>query len=56
VTHQDSTSRRTSDQIVFLYQGKVQWQGTVVALDHTENPLIRQFMSGSVHGPIQVAG
>ncbi len=56
VTHQDSTIRRTSDQIVFLYQGKVQWQGTVVALDHTENPLIRQFMSGSVHGPIQVAG
>jgi phospholipid/cholesterol/gamma-HCH transport system ATP-binding protein len=49
VTHQDSTIRRTSDQIVFLYQGKVQWQGTVVALDHTENPLIRQFMSGSVH-------
>jgi len=56
VTHQDSTIRRTSDQIVFLYQGKVQWQGTVVALDHTENTLIRQFMSGSVHGPIQVAG
>ena len=56
VTHQDSTIRRTSDQIVFLYQGKVQWQGTVVALDHTENPLIRQFMSGSVNGPIQVAG
>jgi phospholipid/cholesterol/gamma-HCH transport system ATP-binding protein len=56
VTHQDSTILRTSDQIVFLYQGKVQWQGTVVALDHTENPLIRQFMSGSVHGPIQVAG
>jgi phospholipid/cholesterol/gamma-HCH transport system ATP-binding protein len=56
VTHQDSTIRRTSDQIVFLYQGKVQWQGTVVALDHTENPLIRQFMSGSVNGPIQIAG
>jgi phospholipid/cholesterol/gamma-HCH transport system ATP-binding protein len=56
VTHQDSTIRRTSDQIVFLYQGKVQWQGTVMSLDHTENPLIRQFMSGSVNGPIQVVG
>ena len=56
VTHQESTIRRTSDQIVFLYQGKVQWQGTAVALDHTEEPLIRQFMSGSVNGPIQVAG
>ncbi|MTJ06254.1 MULTISPECIES: ABC transporter ATP-binding protein [unclassified Anabaena] len=56
VTHQDSTIRRTSDQIVFLYQGKVQWQGTVSEIDNTENPLIRQFMSGKVQGPIQVAG
>jgi phospholipid/cholesterol/gamma-HCH transport system ATP-binding protein len=56
VTHQDSTIRRTSDKLIFLYQGKVQWQGKVNEIDHTENPLIRQFMSGSIHGPIQVAG
>lgn len=56
VTHQQSTIRRTADRLLFLYQGKVQWQGTVSELDSTENPLIRQFMSGSVSGPIQVAG
>jgi phospholipid/cholesterol/gamma-HCH transport system ATP-binding protein len=56
VTHQQSTIRRTADRLLFLYQGKVQWQGTVSELDTTENPLIRQFMSGSVSGPIQVAG
>ncbi|AKG19942.1 ABC transporter ATP-binding protein [Calothrix sp. 336/3] len=56
VTHQDSTIRRTADRIIFLYQGKVQWQGTVDEIDNTDHPLIRQFMSGSVHGPIQVAG
>jgi phospholipid/cholesterol/gamma-HCH transport system ATP-binding protein len=56
VTHQESTIRRTADRLVFLYQGKVQWQGTVAELDHTDNPLIRQFMSGSISGPIQVAG
>jgi phospholipid/cholesterol/gamma-HCH transport system ATP-binding protein len=56
VTHQDSTIRRTADRLVFLYQGKVQWQGKVSEIDHTENPLIRQFMSGSVDGPIQIAG
>ncbi len=50
VTHQESTIHRTADQIVFLYQGKVQWQGTVEQINHTEDPLIRQFMSGSVHG------
>ncbi|NDJ23304.1 ATP-binding cassette domain-containing protein [Nostoc sp. B(2019)] len=56
VTHQDSTIRRTSDRLVFLYEGKVQWQGTVSEIDSTEHPLIRQFISGSVHGPIKVAG
>jgi phospholipid/cholesterol/gamma-HCH transport system ATP-binding protein len=56
VTHQDSTIRRTADRLVFLYQGRVQWQGRVSEIDHTEHPLIRQFMSGSVNGPIQVAG
>jgi len=56
VTHQDSTIRRTADRLVFLYEGKVQWQGTVSEIDSTEHPLIRQFISGSVHGPIQVVG
>ncbi|MBD2492773.1 ABC transporter ATP-binding protein [Nostoc sp. FACHB-280] len=56
VTHQDSTIRRTADRLVFLYQGRVQWQGTVTEMDSTDHPLIRQFMSGSVQGPIQVVG
>ncbi|MEH2078682.1 MAG: ABC transporter ATP-binding protein [Nostoc sp.] len=56
VTHQDSTIRRTSDRLIFLYEGKVQWQGTVTEIYNTEHPLIRQFMSGTVEGPIKVAG
>ncbi|MEA5505925.1 ATP-binding cassette domain-containing protein [Halotia wernerae UHCC 0503] len=56
VTHQESTIRRTTDRLVFLYQGKVQWQGTVGEIDSTDQPLIKQFMSGSVRGPIQVVG
>lgn len=56
VTHQDSTIRRTTDRIVFLYQGKVQWQGRVEQIDQESNPLVQQFFSGSVSGPIQVAG
>ena len=56
VTHQNSTIRRTADRIVFLYQGKVQWQGTVDDVDTTEEPLIRQFFSGSVEGPIHLVG
>ena len=56
VTHQDSTIRRTADRIVFLYRGKVQWEGSVNEIDTTENPVVRQFFSGRVEGPIQVIG
>ena len=55
VTHQHSTIRRTADRIVFLYGGKVQWIGTVEEIDTTDNPLVKQFFSGSVEGPIRVA-
>jgi phospholipid/cholesterol/gamma-HCH transport system ATP-binding protein len=54
VTHQDSTIRRTTDRIVFLYQGKVQWDGKTHEIDTTDNPLVRQFFSASTHGPIHV--
>ena len=54
VTHQHSTIRRTADRIVFLYGGKVQWVGTVEEIDNTDNPLVRQFFSGSVDGPIRI--
>ncbi len=56
VTHQDSTIRRTAQRIVFLYHGKVQWEGSVEEIDTTDHPMVRQFFSGQVEGPIQVIG
>jgi phospholipid/cholesterol/gamma-HCH transport system ATP-binding protein len=56
VTHQESTIRRTTDRVVFLFNGKVQWKGAVGSIDTTDSPLIRQFFSGKVEGPIQVVG
>ncbi len=56
VTHQDSTIRRTADKLVFLYEGKVQWQGHVSDIDATDNPSIRQFITGSIKGPIHIVG
>lgn len=56
VTHQDSTIRRTADRVVFLYKGKIQWQGKVSEIDTTDNPLVRQFFNASTTGPIQVIG
>jgi len=55
VTHQDSTIRRTADRIVFLYQGLVQWQGTIQEAYTTDSAIVKQFFSGSIEGPIKVA-
>jgi len=54
VTHQHSTIRRTANRIIFLYGGKVQWSGTVAEIDTTDNPLVKQFFSGNIDGPIRV--
>jgi phospholipid/cholesterol/gamma-HCH transport system ATP-binding protein len=54
VTHQDSTIRRTADRVVLLYQGQVQWDGRVEEIDITDHPMMRQFLSGRVDGPINV--
>ena len=54
VSHQDSTIRRTADRVIFLYGGKIQWEGTVNEIDSTNNPIVRQFFNASVKGPIRV--
>ena len=54
VSHQGSTIRRTGDRVVFLYAGKIQWQGTVAQIDSTDHPMVRQFFSASVDGPIHI--
>jgi phospholipid/cholesterol/gamma-HCH transport system ATP-binding protein len=56
VTHQHSTIHRTARRIIFLYEGKVRWEGSVSEIDTTDNPLIQQFISGNVEGPIHVVG
>lgn len=54
VTHQNTTIRRTADRVVFLYDGKIQWQGKAAEIDHTDNAMVRQFFTASTHGPIRV--
>lgn len=56
ITHQHSTIRRTADRVIFLYQGKVQWEGSVTEIESTDSPIMRQFFSGSLEGPIHVVG
>jgi phospholipid/cholesterol/gamma-HCH transport system ATP-binding protein len=54
VSHQSSTIRRTASRIVFLYQGKIQWEGTYSDVATTDNQLVQQFFSASTTGPIKV--
>ncbi len=52
VTHQDSTIRRTTERIIFIYQGKIQWDGTREEAYISTHPLLQQFFTGSIEGPI----
>ena len=53
VTHQDSTIRRTSDRVVFIYQGKFVWDGLTQDAYASEHPALKQFFTASIDGPIQ---
>lgn len=55
VTHQHSTIRRAVDRLIFLHEGEVVWEGTVDEFDTSEEPIVRQFASGSLQGPITYA-
>ncbi|CAA7396417.1 unnamed protein product [Spirodela intermedia] len=52
VTHQHSTIRRAVDRLVFLYDGRVVWEGMTHEFTSSTNPIVRQFASGSLEGPI----
>lgn len=56
VTHQASTVRRTAERVIFLYQGKIFWDGPLEEVPTTDNPWIKQFRSGSLEGPIHIVG
>jgi len=53
VTHQHSTIRRAVDRLVFLHQGKVVWEGSAADFDRTNEPIVRQFATGALIGPIR---
>jgi phospholipid/cholesterol/gamma-HCH transport system ATP-binding protein len=54
VTHQQSTIRNTAERVILLYQGKVQWQGSVTEIDTTDHPMMVQFLRGEIDGPMKV--
>ncbi|GAV58699.1 ABC_tran domain-containing protein [Cephalotus follicularis] len=53
VTHQHSTIRRAVDRLIFLYDGKIVWQGMTHEFTTSSNSIVQQFASGSLDGPIR---
>ncbi|CAN8232703.1 unnamed protein product [Cochlearia groenlandica] len=53
VTHQHSTIQRAVDRLLFLYEGKIVWQGMTHEFTTSTNPIVQQFASGSLNGPIR---
>lgn len=54
VTHDMKSAFKVGNRIVMLYQGKVQFIGTPEETKSSDNPVVRQFITGSSDGPIQV--
>ncbi|XP_078433831.1 non-intrinsic ABC protein 11 [Wolffia australiana] len=52
VTHQHSTIRRAVDRLIFLYEGRVVWEGMTHEFATSSEAIVRQFASGSLEGPI----
>ncbi|XP_058000618.1 protein TRIGALACTOSYLDIACYLGLYCEROL 3, chloroplastic-like [Hevea brasiliensis] len=53
VAHQHSTIGRAVDRLLFLYEGKIVWQGITHEFTASTNPIVQQFASGSLDGPIR---
>ncbi|MCL5102561.1 MAG: ABC transporter ATP-binding protein [Armatimonadetes bacterium] len=54
VSHDIPTIKRVSNRIAMLHRGKIIALGTVEEMEKSEDPSVRQFMEGSVEGPIQI--
>ncbi len=52
ITHDLASARTIADEVAMLNQGQIVWRGPVGELDTTDNPYVRQFVSGSSQGPI----
>ena len=54
VTHDMSSAFRIADRIAMLYEGIIIQTGKPEEIKNSFNPYVRQFVDGTVHGPIKV--
>lgn len=54
VTHDMTSAYKISDRIAMLHEGKIVEVNDAPAVKGTKNPLVKQFITGSSQGPIQM--
>ncbi len=54
VTHDMKSAYRIAGRIIMLYRGRVEFDGSPEEIRSCDNEVVRQFISGSSIGPIQV--
>jgi phospholipid/cholesterol/gamma-HCH transport system ATP-binding protein len=52
ITHDLTAAFKIADRIAYLFQGKMLFDGTPDEIRSCDDPIVRQFISGSAHGPI----
>jgi phospholipid/cholesterol/gamma-HCH transport system ATP-binding protein len=56
ITHDMNSAYKIADRIAMLFEGKIIETGTPDEIRNTQNPIVRQFISGSASGPIKIEG
>jgi phospholipid/cholesterol/gamma-HCH transport system ATP-binding protein len=56
ITHDMNSAYKIADRIAMLYEGRIIEAGTPDEIKNTRNPVVRQFITGSASGPIQIEG
>ncbi len=54
ITHDMHSAYKIADRIAMLYEGRIIETGSPDAIKHTDNPVVKQFVTGSATGPIKV--
>ena len=54
ITHDIQSAFEIADHVVLLHRGKIAAQGSVADILQNEDPLVRQFITGSATGPLEL--
>ncbi len=54
ISHDLESIFKIAHKIAFLYDGKILIHGTPEEIRTSENPILRQFLAGSIEGPMQI--